>query len=210
MEVYIKDRGDKMKKVVLVMLTMLFILTGCTKEKNITFEGQVESLSDKTMILTTMDDVGFDKASVGLGSVKIGGELAEGRKVKVTIHPEVGESYPVQVTATKIEVMDVAYQKISAKEAKEMMEKGEYGVILDVRTLEEYNEGHIEGATLLPNDEIKEKAEITLYDKEEVILVYCRSGRRSEAAAKELIEMGYTNVYDFGGIIDWSYEIVKE
>ncbi|MEG2546783.1 MAG: rhodanese-like domain-containing protein [Niameybacter sp.] len=199
-----------MKKVVLVMLTMLFILTGCTKEKNITFEGQVESLSDKTMILTTMDDVGFDKASVGLGSVKIGGELAEGRKVKVTIHPEVRESYPVQVTATKIEVMDVAYQKISAKEAKEMMEKGEYGVILDVRTLEEYNEGHIEGATLLPNDEIKEKAEITLYDKEEVILVYCRSGRRSEAAAKELIEMGYTNVYDFGGIIDWSYEIVKE
>lgn len=210
MEVYIKDRGDKMKKVVLVMLTMLFILTGCTKEKNITFEGQVESLSDKTMILTTMDDVGFDKASVGLGSVKIEGELAEGRKVKVTIHPEVRESYPVQVTATKIEVMDVAYQKISAKEAKEMMEKGEYGVILDVRTLEEYNEGHIEGATLLPNDEIKEKAEITLYDKEEVILVYCRSGRRSEAAAKELIEMGYTNVYDFGGIIDWSYEIVKE
>ncbi|MEG0319562.1 MAG: rhodanese-like domain-containing protein [Niameybacter sp.] len=199
-----------MKKVVLVMLTMLFILTGCTKEKNITFEGQVESLSDKTMILTTMDDVGFDKASVGLGSVKIEGELAEGRKVKVTIHPEVRESYPVQVTATKIEVMDVAYQKISAKEAKEMMEKGEYGVILDVRTLEEYNEGHIEGATLLPNDEIKEKAEITLYDKEEVILVYCRSGRRSEAAAKELIEMGYTNVYDFGGIIDWSYEIVKE
>lgn len=210
MEVYIKDRGDKMKKVVLVMLTMLFILTGCTKEKNITFEGQVESLSDKTMILTTMDDVGFDKASVGLGSVKIEGELAEGRKVKVTIHPEVRESYPVQVTATKIEVMDVAYQKISAKEAKEMMEKGEYGVILDVRTLEEYNEGHIEGATLLPNDEIKEKAEITLYDKEEVILVYCRSGRRSESAAKELIEMGYTNVYDFGGIIDWSYEIVKE
>ncbi|MEG0502799.1 MAG: DUF3221 domain-containing protein, partial [Cellulosilyticaceae bacterium] len=94
-----------MKKVVLVMLTMLFILTGCTKEKNITFEGQVESLSDKTMILTTMDDVGFDKASVGLGSVKIEGELAEGRKVKVTIHPEVRESYPVQVTATKIEVM---------------------------------------------------------------------------------------------------------
>lgn len=199
-----------MKKVVLVILTILLILTGCTKEKNITFEGQVESLSDKSMILTTMDDVGFDKASVGLGSVKIEGELAEGRKVKVTIHPDVRESYPVQVTATKIEVIDVAYQKISAKEAKDMMEKGEYGVILDVRTLEEYKEGHIEGSTLLPDNEIKEKAEITLYDKEEVILVYCRSGRRSEAAAKELIEMGYTNVYDFGGITSWPYEIVKE
>ena len=199
-----------MKKVVLVMLIMLCILTGCTKGRNITFEGQVESLSDKSMILTTKADVGFDKASVGLDSAKIDGDLAEGKKVKVTIYPEVRETYPVQITATRIEVIDVAYQKLSAKEAKEMMEKGEYGVILDVRTLEEYNEGHIAGSVLLPNDEMKDKAEVTLYDKEEVIVIYCRSGRRSEAAAKELVNMGYTNVYDFGGIVDWPYEIVKE
>lgn len=159
-----------MKKLVLMMLAMLLILTGCTKEKNITFEGQIESLSDQSMMITTKDDVGFDKASVELSSAKI-------------------------------EVIDVAYQKISSEEAKEIINQGEYGVILDVRTLDEYNEGHIEGATLLPHNEITEKAEITLYDKEEVILVYCRSGKRSETAAKELIDMGYTNVYDFGGII---------
>lgn len=74
----------------------------------------------------------------------------------------------------------------------------------------EYNEGYIEGAVLLPNYEIQNQAEIVLDNKEKVILVYCRSGRRSETAAKELIEMGYTNVYDFGGIMDWPYEIVKE
>lgn len=105
---------------------------------------------------------------------------------------------------------EVAYQNISAKEAKEMITSGEYGIILDVRTLDEYNEGYIEGAILLPYNEIKAKAETMLYDKEEVILIYCRSGRRSKIATKELIDMGYKNVYDFGGIIDWKYELIKE
>lgn len=113
-------------------------------------------------------------------------------------------------TNNDVDFNQASYQKITAQEAKEMIDKGEYGVILDVRTLEEYNQGHIEDATLLPDKEIREKAEITLYDKEEVILVYCRSGRRSEAAAKELINRGYINVYDFGGIIDWPYEVAKE
>lgn len=79
-----------------------------------------------------------------------------------------------------------------------------------MRTLDEYNEGHIEGATLLPDNEIAEKAETILYNKEEIILVYCISGRRSEAVAKELVNMGYTHVYDFGGIINWPYEIIKK
>ena len=99
------------------------------------------------------------------------------------------------------------YKKITAKEAKTMMETGNV-IVVDVRTREEYDEGHIENAVLLPDAEIEEKAEKTLSDKNAVILVYCRSGRRSEIAAKELIQMGYTNVYDFGGIIDWPHEIV--
>lgn len=193
-----------------MLVILLFVLTGCTKEKNVTFEAQIESVSDQSMMVTTSGDIGFDKASVGLSTAKIKGDLVVGGNVTVTIHPEIRETYPVQVTAIEVEVMDAAYEKISAQQAKEMIDKGEYGVILDVRTLEEYNEGHIEGATLLPDNEIKDKAEITLYDKEEVILVYCRSGRRSEAAAKVLVEMGYTKVYDFGGIIDWPYEVVKE
>lgn len=120
------------------------------------------------------------------------------------------ESVSEQSTHEDAALIEVGYQKITAEEAKTMIDKGEYGVILDVRTLEEYNAEHIEDATLLPDNEIKEKAETILDNKDEVILVYCRSGRRSEAAVKELIDMGYTRVYDFGGITDWPYEVVKE
>lgn len=201
---------EEMKKIILMFIAMIFLITGCTKESNIIFDAQIESIGDQSMMVATNGDVGFDKASVGLSEAKIEGDLVVGGNVKVTIYPGVRETYPIQVTAVKVEMMEVGYQKISAEEAKEMMEKDEYGVILDVRTLDEYNEGHIEGAILLSNNEIKEKAEITLYDKEEVILVYCRSGNRSEAAARELIDMGYMNVYDFGGIIDWPYGVVKE
>lgn len=101
------------------------------------------------------------------------------------------------------------YHKITGQEAKKMMDENEEEIILDVRSLEEYNEGHIEGAVLLPDYEVKEKAEAVLEDKDQVILVYCRSGRRSEGAARELAQMGYTKVYDFGGIMDWKGEVVE-
>ncbi|WP_040191553.1 rhodanese-like domain-containing protein [Clostridium culturomicium] len=99
---------------------------------------------------------------------------------------------------------------ISAEEAKKIIDTEEHEIVLDVRSVEEYKEGHIEGAVLLPSDEIKEKVENLIQDKNKTILLYCRSGRRSAAAAKDLIDFGYTNVYDFGGIIDWKYEVVKE
>lgn len=106
------------------------------------------------------------------------------------------------------EAHGATYEKISASEAKTMMDNETYDMILDVRSLEEYNAGHIEGATLLPVSEIEEKAESIIEHKDAKILVYCRSGNRSETAAKELVDMGYTNVYDFGGIMDWPYEVV--
>ncbi len=81
-------------------------------------------------------------------------------------------------------------------------------VVLDVRTEEEFAEGHIENAVLLPDYEIEVKAETVLTDKEQLILVYCRSGRRSKIASEKLVSLGYTNVKEFGGIIDWKYEIV--
>ena len=99
------------------------------------------------------------------------------------------------------------YRKISAAEAKEMM-NGEY-ILLDVRTEEEFKEERIEGAILIPDYEIGERVETELPDKDALILVYCRSGRRSALAANELAEIGYTNVYDFGGIIDWPYDTVS-
>lgn len=102
-----------------------------------------------------------------------------------------------------------AYTQISAEEAKTMMDEQESYILLDVRTQEEYAEGHIEEAILIPDHEIAERAEKELTDKEMIILIYCRSGRRSKLAAQNLADLGYTNVYEFGGIIDWPYDIVK-
>lgn len=98
------------------------------------------------------------------------------------------------------------YQKISQSEAYEMM-KNENVVILDVRTQSEYESGHIKNAILIPDYEIKNRAEEILLNKEDKILVYCRSGNRSKTASKNLLELGYKYVYDFGGINTWEYEI---
>ena len=99
------------------------------------------------------------------------------------------------------------YVNITAEEAKKIMDSEEGYIILDVRTREEYDEGHIPGAIQISHEEIAEKAEEVLPDKDQLILVYCRSGRRSEIAAEALVELGYTNIKEFGGIIHWPYEI---
>ena len=99
------------------------------------------------------------------------------------------------------------YVNITAEEAKEIMDSEEGYIILDVRTQEEYDEGHIPGAIVISHEEIAEKAEGVLTDKDQLILVYCRSGRRSKIAAETLVELGYTNIKEFGGIIDWPYEV---
>ena len=103
----------------------------------------------------------------------------------------------------------VAYHKISAEEAYEMMASQEV-MVVDVRTQEEYDGGHIENAVLVPNESIGSEMPEALPDKEATLLVYCRSGRRSKDAAQKLLALGYQNVYDFGGVIDWPYELVKE
>ena len=102
----------------------------------------------------------------------------------------------------------VKVSKITSEEAKEEMNNRDV-IILDVRTEDEYNSGHIENSVLIPVDDLEDKAEELLVNKEQKILVYCRSGNRSKKAADLLVEMGYTNVYDLGGIKDWPYEIVK-
>ena len=99
------------------------------------------------------------------------------------------------------------YVNITAEEAKQIMDSEEGYIILDVRTQEEYDEGHIPGAIVISHEEIAEKAEGVLTDKNQLILVYCRSGRRSKLAAEALVELGYTNIKEFGGIIDWPYEV---
>lgn len=102
---------------------------------------------------------------------------------------------------------EAEYVNITAEEAKHIMDDTEGYLILDVRTQEEYDEGHIPGAVVLPHTEVEARAEAELPDKGQVILVYCRSGRRSKLAAQALAELGYTNVKEFGGILDWPYEV---
>ena len=102
-----------------------------------------------------------------------------------------------------------SYEQISGAEAKALMDSESGYIIIDARTQEEYEQGHIPGAILIPEYEIADRAEKELPDKDQLILVYCRSGRRSKIAAEELVKLGYTNVKEFGGIIDWEYEIVK-
>ena len=104
--------------------------------------------------------------------------------------------------------MENSYEQVTPAEAKEIMDTQDGYVILDVRTQEEFDEAHIDGAILIPDYEIADKAEGVLKDKDQLILVYCRSGRRSKLAAEALVKLGYTNVKEFGGIINWPYETV--
>lgn len=106
-------------------------------------------------------------------------------------------------------VNSLGYEQISGEEAKKIMDSETGYIIIDARTQEEFDEGHIENAILIPEYEISERAEKELPDKNQLILVYCRSGRRSKIAAQALVDLGYTNVKEFGGIIDWKYEVVK-
>ncbi len=101
------------------------------------------------------------------------------------------------------------YDKITPQEAKTIMDTESDYIIIDARTDEEFAAGHIEGAIMIPEYEIAKRAEKELPDKDALILVYCRSGRRSKIASEELVKLGYTNVKEFGGIIDWPYEVVK-
>ena len=124
-----------------------------------------------------------------------------------------GCAVQTQVTtlqSTTVESPEKAeYIKITAQEAKEIMDSEENVAIVDVRTAQEYAEGHIPDAILIPGTQIRDLAPDLLPDLDQTILVYCRSGNRSETAARILIDMGYTKVLDFGGILDWPFEIVK-
>ena len=102
---------------------------------------------------------------------------------------------------------EASFVNITAEKAKQLMDTEANYIILDVRTQEEYDQGHIPGATLIPDNRIDADAEKVLTDKNQLILVYCRSGRRSKLAAERLVQLGYTNIKEFGGILDWPYEV---
>ena len=105
--------------------------------------------------------------------------------------------------------LDRGYTRISQEEARKMMELEDGHVILDVRRQDEYDAGHIPGAILIPNESIGTERPEELPDLDQIISIYCRSGNRSKQAAKKLSDLGYTNVYEFGGINEWTGDVTK-
>lgn len=111
---------------------------------------------------------------------------------------------------TNFEPKTTGYRQVTTEEAVNIMQTEENYVILDVRTAQEFASGHIPGAALLPNETIGTEDIPLLPDKDQLILVYCRSGNRSKQAAEKLAQLGYTNIVEFGGINSWTGEIVTE
>ncbi|MGN1135218.1 MAG: rhodanese-like domain-containing protein [Oscillospiraceae bacterium] len=116
----------------------------------------------------------------------------------------------LSISGCSADTAPITYTSISASEAKALMDSETGYIILDVRTEKEFADGHIPDALLIPDYEIEERAEKELADKNQLILVYCRSGRRSKTAAEKLAALGYRNIKEFGGMIDWSYETAVE
>lgn len=100
------------------------------------------------------------------------------------------------------------HNTVSAKDARELIKTNKRAIVLDVRTRAEYRQAHIEAAVLMPLDRLAAQAAALLPDKDAMILVYCHSGARADAAVSLLVRMGYTDARSFGGIVDWPYETV--
>jgi phage shock protein E len=128
---------------------------------------------------------------------------------EVTTETQATEAKMETTAEVKIEEAKAPYKKIKAEEAKSRLDASSDIILVDVRTQEEFDSGHIEGALLIPYDEMADLSASLLPDKDAEIFLYCRSGNRSGIAGQELIALGYTNIVDFGGIIDWPYDIVK-
>ncbi len=213
------------------LLFSLWLLPACSGEPDIVFTGEVLDVYDQGFLISTAELDGTDKVSISYDKrmKPLDFTLSPGQTLEVTVLRRMRESYPVQATAVKVRLIrdaakmpaagesdisslapSAAPVKISSEEARRMMDEESGAIILDVRTQEEFDAGHIKGAVLLPDTEVADKAAELLPDKNALILIYCRSGRRSALAANTLAGMGYSRVYDFGGIIDWPYETVKE
>ena len=120
--------------------------------------------------------------------------------------PKTEEKKPAEQAAAEAGEQKTFVQ-ITPQDAKKIMDSAAAYVVLDVREQTEFDEGHIPGAIVIPHTEIEAKAEQMLPDKNALILVYCRSGRRSKLAAESLVKLGYTEVKEFGGIIEWPYGV---
>ena len=176
-----------MRRIFILLLVLgLLVLCACVKEPQ--KPGEPDSTSN------TDGSAGSAEPSVPEPEVSAGSEEASGEASRQSSQP----------------VSSGTYVQISQSEAAGLMKTEADYILLDVRTDEEFHEGHIPGAICIPNETITDIEPKKLPDKDQLILVYCRSGRRSKEAAQKLADMGYTNIREFGGIIDWRGEVVKD
>lgn len=216
-----------MKKVVsiiiilIILLGIVFFIQYTKSEKQYKFIATIIGVYNNSIMVEpevgAVERNSSDKISINTSTaINTSNELYKvGDKVKITYDGMIMESYPAQIIATKVELIggeqlskgEIKY--VSMNEIVEIMNENQDYIILDVRTIEEYNEGHIPNAICIPNETIGEDITNKLPNKEQLILIYCRSGNRSKQAANKLKNLGYTNLIEFGGIIDWKGEIVK-
>ena len=214
-----------MKKLVALLLSLICMLglVGCSNksmnyivanEPNIT--GVVKEANEQSILIE--NEKGEYWVSLNVENKDSTTHFNLGDEVVVYYNGIIAESYPMQINTVYAITLkgpadraennqEAVYVNITAEEAKQIMDSEEGYIILDVRTQEEYDQGHIPGAILIPDTEVEVTAEEVLTDKDQLLLVYCRSGRRSKLASEILVELGYTNIKEFGGIIDWPYEI---
>ena len=156
--------------------------------------------------------IGMCLAAVSVAAAALtgcSGTAGNGGETSDTAYAETSDA-GITEAATDAETEEAIYVSISAGDARSLMDSESGYIILDSRTADEYAEGHIKGAVLIPYDEVADRAASELPDRDQLILVYCRSGRRSKLAAETLAGLGYANVKEFGGIIDWPYETTAD
>ena len=207
------------------------LLSGCAGDGTKTLEdhprvqGVVESLAADSLTLKVEPGEealqSSDRIVVFLD--KLNGEdtpeLAVGDRIAVYYDGQIAESYPAQIhqvygivrldtTQEEVEASVAAFTQITPQQAKAYMEQMPQAIVLDVREEYEYEAGHIPGAVLFPLGTIERgSAAQVIPEQDTMVLVYCRSGSRSKMAANRLVQLGYTQVYEFGGILDWPYEV---
>lgn len=177
---------------------------------NWTLENGVVKLNDnETVFQFKIEDDGLTFLSEGSGAF-MHVDVKDGDRFLPTNEVVASDSPSIEGPSGSSDSPASSYTQISQEEAQRMMEVDDGHIILDVRRQDEYNSGHIPGAICIPNETIGAEMPKELPDLNQVILVYCRSGRRSKEAAQKLYEIGYTHVFEFGGIIDWTGETTVE
>ena len=216
------------KYLVVVYLFVIMILSGCNNgsmddiiENKSSIVGIVTEVNDKYIQIYIEND-GYPSGALCNVSLDVENKdniyspIKVGDEVVVYFDGGIAESDPMQInkvygiTLKKPVSHEGTYTQISMEEAVSMMEKEENYIILDVRTAEEFAEKHIPNAMNIPNETIGSEELAELPDKNQLILVYCRSGNRSKQASEKLVALGYTNIYEFGGINDWTGELEYE